>query len=242
MCHSGSIITCVSWNPLVKFMRDDVKWPKITHQKLTWKKTIWIKNGYSCVIYSIVKTKHYLCTPLSHNCSVSTGIWIFCNHTFPISLTFMTSLMRFPGDHLEYMCEKSYLSDGCFTNVLVLTLATNLSISIFKDQLRPFLDDSAGGFVERLFEAVEESRSSRGTKDGGDRIRKRDLKVRRDSCFVCHWEVNVNPNPKVNLFVFVWLVFRMLLVKRLTLFQSEKLGVQEMESLRRRKESLILRK
>uniref|UniRef100_H2UMH4 U4/U6 small nuclear ribonucleoprotein Prp3 n=1 Tax=Takifugu rubripes TaxID=31033 RepID=H2UMH4_TAKRU len=45
------------------------------------------------------------------------------------------------------------------------------------DQLRPFLDDSAGGFVERLFEAVEESRSSRSNKDGGERIRKRDLKV-----------------------------------------------------------------
>ncbi|XP_029694511.1 U4/U6 small nuclear ribonucleoprotein Prp3-like isoform X1 [Takifugu rubripes] len=44
------------------------------------------------------------------------------------------------------------------------------------DQLRPFLDDSAGGFVERLFEAVEESRSSRSNKDGGERIRKRDLK------------------------------------------------------------------
>uniref|UniRef100_A0A674PHT9 U4/U6 small nuclear ribonucleoprotein Prp3 n=1 Tax=Takifugu rubripes TaxID=31033 RepID=A0A674PHT9_TAKRU len=47
------------------------------------------------------------------------------------------------------------------------------------DQLRPFLDDSAGGFVERLFEAVEESRSSRSNKDGGERIRKRDLKVTR---------------------------------------------------------------
>lgn len=58
-----------------------------------------------------------------------------------------------------------------------MTLATSLSISVFKDQLRPFLDDSAGGFVERLFEAVEESRSSRSNKDGGERIRKRDLKV-----------------------------------------------------------------
>ncbi|XP_061102938.1 U4/U6 small nuclear ribonucleoprotein Prp3-like isoform X2 [Conger conger] len=44
------------------------------------------------------------------------------------------------------------------------------------DQLRPFLDDSAGGFVERLFEALEESRSSRGSKSGGERQRKRDLK------------------------------------------------------------------
>ncbi|XP_015236638.1 U4/U6 small nuclear ribonucleoprotein Prp3 [Cyprinodon tularosa] len=44
------------------------------------------------------------------------------------------------------------------------------------DQLRPFLDDSAGGFVERLFEALEESRSSRGSKGGGEKNRKRELK------------------------------------------------------------------
>uniref|UniRef100_A0A8C8FC29 U4/U6 small nuclear ribonucleoprotein Prp3 n=1 Tax=Oncorhynchus tshawytscha TaxID=74940 RepID=A0A8C8FC29_ONCTS len=50
------------------------------------------------------------------------------------------------------------------------------------DQLRPFLDESAGGFVERLFEALEESRNSRGNKGAGERNRKRDLKVgaRRD--------------------------------------------------------------
>lgn len=47
------------------------------------------------------------------------------------------------------------------------------------DQLRPFLDDSAGGFVERLFEALEESRSSRGNKGGGEKNRKRDLKVKK---------------------------------------------------------------
>ncbi|KAG7457856.1 hypothetical protein MATL_G00231690 [Megalops atlanticus] len=44
------------------------------------------------------------------------------------------------------------------------------------DQLRPFLDDSAGGFVERLFEALEEGRSSRGSKSDGEKNRKRDLK------------------------------------------------------------------
>ncbi|KAK5862235.1 hypothetical protein PBY51_017652 [Eleginops maclovinus] len=44
------------------------------------------------------------------------------------------------------------------------------------DQLRPFLDDSAGGFVERLFEALEESRSARGNKGAGEKHRKRDLK------------------------------------------------------------------
>lgn len=48
------------------------------------------------------------------------------------------------------------------------------------DQLRPFLDDSAGGFVERLFEALEESRNSRGNKGGGDKNRKRELKVKKN--------------------------------------------------------------
>uniref|UniRef100_A0A7N8WWP0 U4/U6 small nuclear ribonucleoprotein Prp3 n=1 Tax=Mastacembelus armatus TaxID=205130 RepID=A0A7N8WWP0_9TELE len=45
------------------------------------------------------------------------------------------------------------------------------------DQLRPFLDDSAGGFVERLFEALEESRSARGLKGVGEKNRKRELKA-----------------------------------------------------------------
>uniref|UniRef100_A0A667WLR2 U4/U6 small nuclear ribonucleoprotein Prp3 n=1 Tax=Myripristis murdjan TaxID=586833 RepID=A0A667WLR2_9TELE len=44
------------------------------------------------------------------------------------------------------------------------------------DQLRPFLDESAGGFVERLFEAVEESRNARGNKGAGEKNRKRELK------------------------------------------------------------------
>ncbi|KAM4568329.1 U4/U6 small nuclear ribonucleoprotein Prp3 [Fundulus diaphanus] len=44
------------------------------------------------------------------------------------------------------------------------------------DQLRPFLDDSAGGFVERLFEALEESRNSRGSKGASEKNRKRELK------------------------------------------------------------------
>ncbi|XP_056331538.1 U4/U6 small nuclear ribonucleoprotein Prp3 [Danio aesculapii] len=44
------------------------------------------------------------------------------------------------------------------------------------DQLRPFLDDSASSFVERLFEALEESRNSRGSKGGGEKNRKRELK------------------------------------------------------------------
>ncbi|XP_061885650.1 U4/U6 small nuclear ribonucleoprotein Prp3 [Entelurus aequoreus] len=44
------------------------------------------------------------------------------------------------------------------------------------DQLHPFLNESAGSFVERLFEALEESRSTRSSKGSGDKNRKRDLK------------------------------------------------------------------
>uniref|UniRef100_A0A8B9HRH5 U4/U6 small nuclear ribonucleoprotein Prp3 n=1 Tax=Astyanax mexicanus TaxID=7994 RepID=A0A8B9HRH5_ASTMX len=47
------------------------------------------------------------------------------------------------------------------------------------DQLRPFLDDSASGFVERLFEALEESRNSRGSRGSGDKNRKRELKIKQ---------------------------------------------------------------
>uniref|UniRef100_A0A8C5ATR2 U4/U6 small nuclear ribonucleoprotein Prp3 n=1 Tax=Gadus morhua TaxID=8049 RepID=A0A8C5ATR2_GADMO len=44
------------------------------------------------------------------------------------------------------------------------------------DQLRPILDDSAGSFVERLFESLEESRHIRSSKGAGEKNRKRDLK------------------------------------------------------------------
>lgn len=57
-----------------------------------------------------------------------------------------------------------------------------LTLISTSDQLRPFLDDSAGGFVERLFEALEESRSARGNKGAGEKNRKRDLKVSKP----CH--------------------------------------------------------
>uniref|UniRef100_A0A4W4FHR2 U4/U6 small nuclear ribonucleoprotein Prp3 n=1 Tax=Electrophorus electricus TaxID=8005 RepID=A0A4W4FHR2_ELEEL len=47
------------------------------------------------------------------------------------------------------------------------------------DQLRPFLDESASSFVERLFEALEESRNSRGNKGAGEKNRKRELKIKQ---------------------------------------------------------------
>ncbi|KAJ8289984.1 hypothetical protein GJAV_G00007430 [Gymnothorax javanicus] len=60
------------------------------------------------------------------------------------------------------------------------------------DQLRPFLDDSAGSFVERLFEALEEGRSSRGNKTGGEKHRKRDLKA------LFGEDVEPGPEPPAN--------------------------------------------
>lgn len=45
------------------------------------------------------------------------------------------------------------------------------------DHLKPFLDDSTLRFVDKLFEAVEEGRSSRHSKSSSDRSRKRELKV-----------------------------------------------------------------
>ena len=47
----------------------------------------------------------------------------------------------------------------------------------FPDHLKPFLDDSTLRFVDKLFEAVEEGRSSRHSKSNSDRNRKRELKV-----------------------------------------------------------------
>ncbi|XP_062848700.1 U4/U6 small nuclear ribonucleoprotein Prp3 [Trichomycterus rosablanca] len=44
------------------------------------------------------------------------------------------------------------------------------------EQLRPFLDDSASSFVERLFEALDESKNSRGSKGTTEKNRKRELK------------------------------------------------------------------
>ncbi|NWR39658.1 PRPF3 protein, partial [Tachuris rubrigastra] len=50
------------------------------------------------------------------------------------------------------------------------------------DHLKPFLDDSTLRFVDKLFEAVEEGRSSRHSKSNSDRNRKRELKVIIDYC------------------------------------------------------------
>lgn len=53
--------------------------------------------------------------------------------------------------------------------------------------------------MERLFEALEESRNSRGNKGGGDRNRKRDLKVGKrasssDLIFILRYKANYGDN------------------------------------------------
>lgn len=60
---------------------------------------------------------------------------------------------------------------------VLVEIIVSLSSLCVSDQLRPFLDESAGSFVERLFEALEESRSSRGNKGTAEKNRKRELKV-----------------------------------------------------------------
>lgn len=44
------------------------------------------------------------------------------------------------------------------------------------DQLRPFLDDTTSRFVEKLYDAVNEGRSSRHSRSSSDRSKKRELK------------------------------------------------------------------
>lgn len=58
-----------------------------------------------------------------------------------------------------------------------LTFSTLPPLFLLLDHLKPFLDDSTLRFVDKLFEAVEEGRSSRHSKSSSDRSRKRELKV-----------------------------------------------------------------
>ncbi|XP_078526788.1 U4/U6 small nuclear ribonucleoprotein Prp3 [Lissotriton helveticus] len=44
------------------------------------------------------------------------------------------------------------------------------------DQLRPFLDDTTSRFVEKLYDAVDEGRSSRHSRSSSDRSKKREIK------------------------------------------------------------------
>ncbi|XP_035285456.1 U4/U6 small nuclear ribonucleoprotein Prp3-like isoform X2 [Anguilla anguilla] len=102
-------------------------------------------------------------------------------HRVTISMAPTMSLPRRDVEELRPWVERTVKKVLGFSEPTVVTAALHcLGKGLDKrkttDQLRPFLDESAGGFVERLFEALEEGRSSRGGKGDGERHRKRELK------------------------------------------------------------------
>ncbi|XP_009876662.1 PREDICTED: U4/U6 small nuclear ribonucleoprotein Prp3 [Apaloderma vittatum] len=84
-------------------------------------------------------------------------------------------------DELKPWVEKAVKRVLGFSEPTVVTAALNcvakgMDKKKAADHLRPFLDDSTVRFVDKLFEAVEEARSSRHSKSNSDRNRKRELK------------------------------------------------------------------
>ncbi|NXK91195.1 PRPF3 protein, partial [Formicarius rufipectus] len=85
-------------------------------------------------------------------------------------------------DELKPWVEKTVKRVLGFSEPTVVTAALNcvgkgMDKKKAADHLKPFLDDSTLRFVDKLFEAVEEGRSSRHSKSNSDRTRKRELKV-----------------------------------------------------------------
>ncbi|NWU88026.1 PRPF3 protein, partial [Onychorhynchus coronatus] len=85
-------------------------------------------------------------------------------------------------DELKPWIEKTVKRVLGFSEPTVVTAALNcvgkgMDKKKAADHLKPFLDDSTLRFVDKLFEAVEEGRSSRHSKSNSDRNRKRELKV-----------------------------------------------------------------
>ncbi|KAL0591026.1 U4/U6 small nuclear ribonucleoprotein Prp3 [Plecturocebus cupreus] len=84
-------------------------------------------------------------------------------------------------DELKPWIEKTVKRVLGFSEPTVVTAALNcvgkgMDKKKAADHLKPFLDDSTLRFVDKLFEAVEEGRSSRHSKSSSDRSRKRELK------------------------------------------------------------------
>nr|XP_028566741.1 U4/U6 small nuclear ribonucleoprotein Prp3 [Podarcis muralis] len=84
-------------------------------------------------------------------------------------------------DELKPWVEKTVKRVLGFSEPTVVTAALNcvgkgMDKKKAADHLKPFLDDSTLRFVDKLFEAVEEGRSSRHSKSNSDRNRKRELK------------------------------------------------------------------
>ncbi|OPJ85654.1 U4/U6 small nuclear ribonucleoprotein Prp3 [Patagioenas fasciata monilis] len=84
-------------------------------------------------------------------------------------------------DELKPWIEKTVKRVLGFSEPTVVTAALNcvgkgMDKKKAADHLKPFLDTSTLRFVDKLFEAVEEGRSSRHSKSNSDRNRKRELK------------------------------------------------------------------
>ncbi|NXQ33734.1 PRPF3 protein, partial [Alaudala cheleensis] len=91
------------------------------------------------------------------------------------------SLSKRELDELKPWVEKTVKRVLGFSEPTVVTAALNcvgkgMDKKKAADHLKPFLDDSTLRFVDKLFEAVEEGRSSRHSKSNSDRNRKRELK------------------------------------------------------------------
>ncbi|NXI41977.1 PRPF3 protein, partial [Galbula dea] len=91
------------------------------------------------------------------------------------------SLSKRELDELKPWIEKTVKRVLGFSEPTVVTAALNcvgkgMDKKKAADHLKPFLDDSTLRFVDKLFEAVEEGRSSRHSKANSDRSRKRELK------------------------------------------------------------------
>ncbi|XP_064416711.1 U4/U6 small nuclear ribonucleoprotein Prp3 isoform X2 [Latimeria chalumnae] len=91
------------------------------------------------------------------------------------------SLSKRDLEELKPWVEKTVRRVLGFSEPTVVTAALNcvgkgMDKKKAADHLKPFLDDSTSRFVDKLFEAVEEGRSSKYSKSSGDRIRKRELK------------------------------------------------------------------
>ncbi|KAF7238360.1 U4/U6 small nuclear ribonucleoprotein Prp3 [Varanus komodoensis] len=101
--------------------------------------------------------------------------------TGPRHLFLKMALSKRELDELKPWVEKTVKRVLGFSEPTVVTAALNcvgkgMDKKKAADHLKPFLDDSTLRFVDKLFEAVEEGRSSRHSKSNSDRNRKRELK------------------------------------------------------------------
>ncbi|NXN06619.1 PRPF3 protein, partial [Indicator maculatus] len=110
------------------------------------------------------------------------------------------SLSKRELDELKPWIEKTVKRVLGFSEPTVVTAALNcvgkgMDKKKAADHLKPFLDDSTLRFVDKLFEAVEEGRSSRHSKSNSDRSRKRELKVIIEHSLLCSLGAEYSSSP-----------------------------------------------